>query len=52
MKAFNLPYDYRTPTEREQDEHFFDFKDGLNDNCHCGLCQYWRELERKDLEAI
>ncbi len=49
---FSLVYDYRTAQEKNQDEHFYDFKDGLNDDCDCGLCQYWREQESKDLENV
>lgn len=46
------PYDFRTPEDKERDEHFYDFKDGLNDDCPCLDCQSWREQERKDMENI
>lgn len=47
-----LPYDYRTPAERDRDAHFEAFRDGLNDDCHCGDCEYWREIETRDRERV
>ena len=43
---------YATQQERELDQHIADFKDGLNDDCECGVCLELRELERRNYEQV
>lgn len=49
---FSFPYDFRSNADKERDAHFEAFRDGLNNDCHCGDCEYWREIEGQDLEKV